>query len=120
MNDVMADFHYCKVKAGVITANMSIGNQAKPPPQENIYDSMKEDLDIFEKLFGYRSLSVIPPHYIFTPDVEKVWRRLGIRYIQGAGYRLIRKSEWFDTNQIALPWRGFTAGFDLLNSHSQI
>jgi Glycosyl hydrolase family 57 len=64
----------------------------KTPTEENIYDSMKEDLDIFERLFGYRSLSVIPPHYIFTPDVEKVWKRLGIRYIQGAGYRLIRKS----------------------------
>lgn len=49
-------------------------------------------LDIFEKLFGFRSLSVIPPHYIFTADVEKAWRRLGIRYVQGAGYRLIRKT----------------------------
>ena len=62
------------------------------PEEEKIYDSLKEDLDIFEKLFGYRSLSVIPPHYIFTPEVEKVWRKLGIRYIQGAGYRLIRKT----------------------------
>lgn len=62
------------------------------PTEEMIYDSMKQDLDIFEKLFGFRSLSVIPPHYIFTPDVEKAWRRLGIRYIQGAGYRLLRKT----------------------------
>lgn len=64
----------------------------KTPPEEDIYGSMKEDLDIFEKLFGFKSLSVIAPHYIFTPDVEKAWRRLGIRYVQGAGYRLIRKT----------------------------
>jgi hypothetical protein len=63
------------------------------PAPETIYNSMKIDLDIFEKLFGFRSLSVIPPHYIFTPDVEKAWQRLGIRYVQGAGYRLIRKAD---------------------------
>ncbi len=59
--------------------------------EETILHSMKGDFDVFEKLFSYKPLSAIPPHYIFTSEVEKAWKRLGIRYVQGAGYRLVRE-----------------------------
>jgi hypothetical protein len=42
-----------------------------------------EGLALFEAMFGYRSESIIPPNYTWSPDFNKaVWEQ-GVRYIQG-------------------------------------
>jgi len=42
-----------------------------------------EGLVLFEKLFGYRSESIIPPNYTWSPDFDaSVWAQ-GVRYLQG-------------------------------------
>ncbi len=54
---------------------------------------MKGPLEDFKKIFGFFSYSTIPPHYIFTRETERAWKNAGIRYVQGTGYRLIRKKD---------------------------
>lgn len=42
-----------------------------------------EGLDIFEKLFGYRSKTVIPPNYIWSPDYNEAVLKKGVMFFQG-------------------------------------
>jgi len=45
---------------------------------------LKEGLDIFEKIFGYRSASFIATNYIWHHKLEKVLADNGVKFIQGA------------------------------------
>ena len=45
--------------------------------------SIEEGLDLFEQLFGFRSLSMIAPCYTWDDCVEDVAWRKGVKYIQG-------------------------------------
>lgn len=40
-------------------------------------------LDIFEILFGFRSESIIPPNFLWSPDFNKDVVSKGVKYIQG-------------------------------------
>ncbi len=42
-----------------------------------------EGLDIFERLFGYRSKSIIPPNYIWSPDFDQPVFDAGVLFFQG-------------------------------------
>ena len=42
-----------------------------------------EGLDIFQKLFGFRSETVIPPNYIWSPDFDKPTLEKGVKFFQG-------------------------------------
>jgi len=42
-----------------------------------------ESLELFERLFGYRSRSFIPPTYKWSPDFDKDFSDSGVRYYQG-------------------------------------
>jgi len=42
-----------------------------------------EGAELFERQFGFRSLSTVAPNYTWTDRVERAWAHLGIRYIQG-------------------------------------
>jgi hypothetical protein len=42
-----------------------------------------EGLDLFETLFGYRSETIIPPNYIWSPDFDKEVLSKGVRFFQG-------------------------------------
>lgn len=42
-----------------------------------------EGLDLFENLMGYRSLSFIPPNYIWSPDFNKPMADMGVQFYQG-------------------------------------
>jgi hypothetical protein len=64
----------------------------RQPAAAEIEDFMRKPLEDFEVLFGYRPESTIAPHYIFTGEAEKAWKKAGIRFVQGAGYRPMRKS----------------------------
>lgn len=47
-----------------------------------------DGLRMFHETFGYRSLSTIAPNYCWTDDVERIWVREGIRYVQGGLYQV--------------------------------
>jgi hypothetical protein len=42
----------------------------------------------FEQMFGFRSKSTIPPHYVVSEAAFRVWKTAGIRYVQGANYQI--------------------------------
>ena len=46
--------------------------------------SIKEGLDIFEQLFGYRSESMIAPNYTWDTVIEDAAYSCGVKYLQGA------------------------------------
>ena len=48
-----------------------------------IKKSIHDGLNIFEELFGYRSVSAISPCYVWDDYVEKCYLDEGIKYIQG-------------------------------------
>lgn len=46
-------------------------------------DSIKEGLDLFEQLFGFRSLSMIAPCYTWDSEIENATFEYGVKIIQG-------------------------------------
>jgi len=55
--------------------------------QPFIKNAIKEGLDIFENLFGYRSFSAISPCYVWDDFIEKCYQDEGVKYIQGIPYQ---------------------------------
>jgi hypothetical protein len=55
----------------------------------NLTQIVTEGLDIFERLFGYRSLSFIANCYIWDEEIERVLNNLGVRYIQGIPFQFM-------------------------------
>jgi hypothetical protein len=43
---------------------------------------IKEGLDLFEKIWGFRSKTIIAPCYIWSRDIEHIFRKYGIQLIQ--------------------------------------
>lgn len=56
-----------------------------------------EGLKLFEKLFGYKSESIIPPNYTWSQDYDFETSKVGVKYIQG-----IRKYREPDNNSGAV------------------
>lgn len=54
--------------------------------------SVREGLDIFEMLFGYRSESMIAPNYTWDVQIEDAAYGSGVKYLQGA--RVQRHSQY--------------------------
>ena len=52
-------------------------------------ESLKQGLDMFEELFGYRSKSFIPPCYTWDSNVEETLSQAGVKYIQGLFVQLV-------------------------------
>jgi hypothetical protein len=50
----------------------------------DIKDVIMEGAKLFEKLFGYNSLSTVAPNYGWTDKVEDIWSDNGIKFIQGS------------------------------------
>jgi hypothetical protein len=46
----------------------------------NIY---LDGLNLFEKIFGVKSESIIPPNYTWSPEFDKFTERKGVKYVQG-------------------------------------
>lgn len=47
-----------------------------------VSDSIKEGTRLFEQMFGFRSISTIPPAYTWGKELEKAFMDQGIQYIQ--------------------------------------
>ena len=52
-----------------------------------IVESVKEGLGLFEKLWGYKSLSMMAPAYTWNDDVEYAANDCGVKFIQTAFYQ---------------------------------
>ena len=44
---------------------------------------LRDGLVLFEKLFAYKSETIIPPNYTWSPDFDKAVQELGVRSFQG-------------------------------------
>jgi hypothetical protein len=52
-------------------------------PDVDVRSIIEQGAILFEKIFGFKSLSTIAPGYCWTDEIENVWSKLGIKYIQG-------------------------------------
>ncbi|MGQ1909304.1 hypothetical protein ACT3CE_05905 [Marinifilum sp. RC60d5] len=52
-----------------------------------IKTSISEGLDIFESLFGFKSISMIAPNYTWDKEIEEFAFAKGVQYIQGAPFQ---------------------------------
>jgi hypothetical protein len=55
--------------------------------------SIEEGLSIFQRLFGYPSLSTISPCYVWNQQIEEMFSAKGVRFLQGAKYQNIPAGE---------------------------
>ena len=55
--------------------------------QQFIKNAIKEGLNLFEHLFGYRSISAISPCYVWDDFIEKCYFDEGINYIQSGFFQ---------------------------------
>lgn len=62
---------------------MEVLDYNSPKEISEMKRSLLEGLDMFEKLFGFRSRSFIPPCYTWSSEIEEALHRGGIDYIQG-------------------------------------
>jgi hypothetical protein len=62
---------------------MEVLDYNTPADLVKMKESLAEGLDFFEKVFGYRSKSFIPPCYTWHSDIEDTLHLNGVRYIQG-------------------------------------
>jgi len=44
---------------------------------------VRESVELFERQFGFRSLSTIAPNVTWSENIERIWSSLGIKYLQG-------------------------------------
>jgi len=62
---------------------MGAFNSGLPEDIQQYNIILREGLDLFEKIFGYRSLSFIPTTYTWNPNIEQSLRLYGVKYLQG-------------------------------------
>lgn len=59
---------------------------------DEILGFLKPGLEIFQRVFGMASVSTIAPAYMFGSQAVRAWRAAGLKYIQGANYRLMPRN----------------------------
>lgn len=62
-------------------------------------ESLTEGLNLFEKIFGYRSRSFIPPCYTWDSNVEEILKIEGVMYIQGIITQLVPTGSFGNYNR---------------------
>ena len=67
---------------------------------ESLKIILKDGLDLFEKIFGFRSKSFIAPCYIWHPEVEQTLKESGVEYFQGMRHQLIPTEEHFKYRKV--------------------
>lgn len=81
-------------------------NGGGPPYRDTPAEDLRTGLDCFERCFGFRAASTMPPHYLWTDAVQSTLRYFDIRYLQGADYRLRREGD--GTAVVSSSYLGFT------------
>ena len=62
-------------------------------PYEEQKEIIEDAMRVFEKLFGYKSISTIAPCYMWDDNTEKAWYSVGIRYIQSGNYQIVGRDK---------------------------
>ncbi len=62
---------------------MEVLDYNTPHDLAKMKESLAEGLDLFERIFGFRSKSFIPPCYTWNSEIEETLIANGVRYIQG-------------------------------------
>lgn len=62
---------------------MEVLDYNSPSDLVEMKKSLDEGLDLFERIFGFRSRSFIPPCYVWDSEIEESLSLSGIKYIQG-------------------------------------
>lgn len=68
---------------------MEVLDYNSPADLHQMKEGLARGLDMFEDVFGFRSLSFIPPCYTWNSEVEETLNEGGVRYIQGLVKQLI-------------------------------
>ena len=68
---------------------MEVLDYNSPQDMLNMKESLLDGMNIFERIFGYRSQSFIPPCYTWNSEVEETLLLGGVKYIQGLIVQLI-------------------------------
>ena len=83
-HEIMFTFDYETTFSGDGDYNfMEVLDYNTPDDLFRMKESLVEGLNLFEKIFGYRSISFIPPCYTWNSEIEEVLNANGVRYIQG-------------------------------------
>jgi hypothetical protein len=61
--------------------------------EDELRDWLKVGTDYFLQLFGYFPRSTIASHFVLTPEFARAWHAIGGQFIQGTGYRIVRRSD---------------------------
>ena len=88
-DDVLFGFRH-RMPGCISRLNPRIGNKyvealryTTQNDKEEKFSSILEGLELFEKLFGYRSKSFTPPNYLWSPDFDQEMSERGVKYYQG-------------------------------------
>jgi hypothetical protein len=73
----------------------------------NRAEIVREGLQIFTKIFGYSSMSMIAPNYVWDDEIEEAAREEGVKYIQGSTAQRLSK-DYNDKQQIKRHYIGQT------------
>jgi hypothetical protein len=76
------------------------GNCFSDLPQEQIDKAVLEGQELFEKTFGFKSLSTVAPRYLWSDATDSAFSRACIRYVQGKRQVQNRKRSFFDSGQV--------------------
>jgi hypothetical protein len=71
------------VNSQIKTNYMGAFNSGLKEDIESYKTILKEGLDLFEKIFKYRSLSFISTRYTWHPNIECTLKKEGVEYLQG-------------------------------------
>lgn len=87
--DALFGFHH-KMPGCIPLGPVAKGNEFVEPlkynsmsDKEKKFSFFLEGLDLFEKLLGYKSVSIIPPNYIWSPDFNEAVYKKKVKFFQG-------------------------------------
>jgi len=59
-------------------------------PNRGLISWMRDGLGYFQDVFGFFPKSSIAPHYVLPASVLPVWYQLGLRFVQGGNFHILR------------------------------
>jgi len=63
-------------------------------PQELVDKSVLDGQELFNQIFGVKSLSTVPPRYLWGHAADRAFSKFGIRYVQGLRQIQNRKTSY--------------------------
>jgi len=64
---------------------------SRPLSAEEIARAVREEVELFERVFGERPRVAVPPTFVWTHEVERAWIHEGINYLVTPGWRYTRR-----------------------------